>query len=163
MAISLWVAYVIGRYGLQSRQYRVTTLTHVQCCLRNLRSLKLLKSSVSPECLRGEKNKQHSWPRYDPKVEAPFVLARQQAKAASDQIFNTLAQACPGLVAIVIDHVDRWELTERVAFLRSKRTDAAGYTKFVGVPVALQTLKDHIPDPGVLGILDRQDMLGWGS
>ena len=99
--------------------------------------------------------KQRDWGE-DPMDTAPFRLTRDQAKAASDQILDSLAEACPRLIAIVIDHVDKGKLNERVGFLRSSQIDVAGNTKLVGVPVPIQTLKDQIPDPGVLGSLEEQ-------
>lgn len=81
-------------------------------------------------------------------------MARDQAKMAADQIFDNLAQACPGLVAVVIDYVECWYLLERVCLIRSKKTDATGGETFVGLPVDLQTIKDCLPYCGVLGNLE---------
>lgn len=91
------------------------------------------------------------WDDEDLEDTEPVGLARDQAKIAADQIFDSLASACPVLVAIVIDYAENWDVWQRVGFVRSKQTDRAGNERFVGLPVDIKTIEDYTPYPDVLG------------
>jgi hypothetical protein len=107
-----------------------------------------LKLLVNPKCIEDQRESlSRSQPRDgDTEDTTLFRLARDQVKAAADQIFDSLAQACPGLIAIVVDYEVSRALRKRVGILRSRQTDLAGNTKFVGHIVDIATLKDSVPD-----------------
>jgi hypothetical protein len=112
-----------------------------------------LKLVVNPKCIEDQReslsrsrSRQRSGGTEDT---TPFKPVREQTKAAADQIFDSLAQACPGLTAIVVDYVVSHGLRKCVGLLRSRQTDLAGNLKFVGLIVDIATLKDSVPDYGM--------------
>jgi hypothetical protein len=63
-------------------------------------------------------------------------MAKSQMKAMADHIFETLASACPHLVALVIE-ATREDGSKLVCggFVRTKQINILGRTSYVGFPL----------------------------
>jgi hypothetical protein len=105
--------------------------------------------SVYPGCIRKEARAHGQRGE-----EVVFKRAIDHAKPVASEIFASLGEVCPELIAIVIDYVADLVVLKRVPFLRSKETDCAGSERFVGLPVDLATIRDCVPDCGESGILE---------
>jgi hypothetical protein len=112
-----------------------------------------LKLVVNPKCIEDQREGLSLRQQRDGDMEDTtlFGLVRDQVKTAADQIFDSLAEVCPGLIAIVVDYEVSHALRKRVGLLRSKQTDLAGNTKFVGHIVDIAIIKDSVPHYGMSG------------
>jgi hypothetical protein len=126
----------------------------------------LLKLSYYPDCLTRivdpEEEEMDEWGETfcEVKLDRACKTAVEDAKAAADYIFESLARSCRRFVAITIDINDpAGGPLDNLEFMRATQTDLFGKSTYVAQPMEWGTIKYYEPCSDILKDTQEDDLL----
>lgn len=94
------------------------------------------------------------------KLDRACKTAVEDAKAAADYIFESLARSCARFVAITIDINDpAGGPFDNLEFMRATQTDLFGKSTYVAQPMEYGTIKYYEPCSDILEETQEDDLL----